>query len=59
MYLWRLHTHPLPAPPDFSQHVVLRRANGKPARRQLDFISQAGEVDRATVSARVRACMCA
>ncbi|XP_047195054.1 ras-associated and pleckstrin homology domains-containing protein 1 isoform X2 [Hippoglossus stenolepis] len=33
-----------------TEHVVLRRANGKPARRQLDFTSQAGEVDRATHS---------
>ncbi|CAB1458584.1 unnamed protein product, partial [Pleuronectes platessa] len=33
-----------------TEHVVLRRANGQPARRQLDFTSQAGEVDRATHS---------
>lgn len=51
-----IHTH---LACTFSQHVTLRRANGKPARRQLDFTSQEGEVDRATVSACVRACSCA
>lgn len=40
-----IHAHALPAPPDFPQHVTLRRA-----RRQLDYASREGEVDRATVS---------
>uniref|UniRef100_A0A7N6A7D6 Ras association (RalGDS/AF-6) and pleckstrin homology domains 1b n=1 Tax=Anabas testudineus TaxID=64144 RepID=A0A7N6A7D6_ANATE len=29
-----------------TEHVTLRRANSKPARRQLDFTSREGEVDR-------------
>ncbi|AWO95769.1 putative ras-associated and pleckstrin -likey domains-containing protein 1-like [Scophthalmus maximus] len=33
-----------------TEHVTLRRANGKPARRQLDFTPQEGDVDRATHS---------
>lgn len=41
-----IHAHTLPAPPDFPQHVTLRRA-----RRQLDFTSREGEMDQATVSA--------
>lgn len=48
------HTPHLPAPTRLFQHVTLRRANSKPARRQLDFTSREGEVDRATVSV----CVC-
>ena len=40
----------------FSQHASRRRANGKPARRHLDFVSCDGEMDRATVSVHGLAC---
>lgn len=54
LHLWSLSTHtPCLHLLIFPQHVTLRRANGKTARRQLDFASREGEVDRATVSACV------
>lgn len=41
-----------------SQHAsLLRRANVKPARRQLDFTSREGEVDLDTVSVCVCVCV--
>ncbi|CDQ75613.1 unnamed protein product [Oncorhynchus mykiss] len=40
-----------PQGPASTEHAsLLRRANGKPARRQLDFTSREGEVDLDTVS---------
>uniref|UniRef100_A0A3Q3MZA6 Ras association (RalGDS/AF-6) and pleckstrin homology domains 1b n=1 Tax=Mastacembelus armatus TaxID=205130 RepID=A0A3Q3MZA6_9TELE len=38
-----------------TEHVILRRANGKPARRQLDFTSREGEVDREEQAAKLKA----
>uniref|UniRef100_A0AAX7TTS7 Ras association (RalGDS/AF-6) and pleckstrin homology domains 1b n=1 Tax=Astatotilapia calliptera TaxID=8154 RepID=A0AAX7TTS7_ASTCA len=38
-----------------TEHVTLRRANSKPARRQLDFTSREGEVDREEQAAKLKA----
>ncbi len=48
LHLFCMWCHCLPHP--FSQHVSLRRANGKATRRHLKFTSQEGEVDQSTVS---------
>uniref|UniRef100_A0A665TTZ1 Ras association (RalGDS/AF-6) and pleckstrin homology domains 1b n=1 Tax=Echeneis naucrates TaxID=173247 RepID=A0A665TTZ1_ECHNA len=38
-----------------TQHVTLRRAHGKPSRRQLDFTSHEDEVDREEQAAKLKA----
>uniref|UniRef100_A0A672YVG2 Ras-associated and pleckstrin homology domains-containing protein 1-like n=1 Tax=Sphaeramia orbicularis TaxID=375764 RepID=A0A672YVG2_9TELE len=38
-----------------TEHVTLRRANGKTARRQLEFTSREGEVDREEQAAKLKA----
>uniref|UniRef100_A0A8C6PLP0 Ras association (RalGDS/AF-6) and pleckstrin homology domains 1b n=1 Tax=Nothobranchius furzeri TaxID=105023 RepID=A0A8C6PLP0_NOTFU len=38
-----------------SEHATMRRANGKTARRQLDFTSREGEMDREEQAAKLKA----